>query len=284
VRNIRPFGWAIIAFNLYFLYALSKGISDLNGDDIAIGLYTLTSLFIWAVINVILYVIFRVTNGRRKGRSCPACDSKVAAGKTVCAVCGFDFMKVATGELNEPEAKELVQNSVSPQVSPSKFNWKIALTSIGGVVLIVIAINVFEGNSGEQSESYWCPSNPSIPAFSTECGNSASTNNNDAIDTSWMPAKFNQWSQDPSVAWRWLENSEYECEYGDGCWGLMVISKNGCLNGLYAELSLLDRNDVQVGYTNDSLSSSLPLQKSKMVFTTYDESADSARLSKISCY
>jgi hypothetical protein len=53
---------------------------------------------------------------------------------------------------------------------------------------------------------------------------------------------------------------------------------------LYAELSILDKSDVQVGYTNDSVSSALPMQKSKLIFNSYEDAANSARLSKISCY
>ena len=95
MRNIRPFGWVIIAFNVYFLYAFSRGIADLDDNDIAIGFYSLMSLFIWAVINVILYVLFRVT-GKGKSRTCPACGSKVKVGLTVCSKCGFDFFKSAS--------------------------------------------------------------------------------------------------------------------------------------------------------------------------------------------
>jgi hypothetical protein len=102
-------------------------------------------------------------------------------------------------------------------------------------------------------------------------------------DLSWVPTDFNSWNDDPNVAWRWLNNKEYECT-GDSCWGMMIIAKNGCKSNLYAELSILDKSDVQVGYTNDSVSSALPMQKSKLVFNSYEDSAHSARISKISCY
>jgi hypothetical protein len=105
-----------------------------------------------------------------------------------------------------------------------------------------------------------------------------------APDTSWIPAAFNQFSGNPEIAWRWLESKEYKCSYGDFCEGIMVIAKNGCANSLYAEISLLDKNDVQIGYTNDTLSSALPMQESKMVFNIMDEEASQVRISKISCY
>jgi hypothetical protein len=104
------------------------------------------------------------------------------------------------------------------------------------------------------------------------------------VDNSWIPSNFGTFSGDNNVAYRWLENDEFDCGYGDSCWGIMIMSKQGCPNGLYAELSILDRDDVQVGYTNDSVGSALPLQKTKMIFETFEDSAHSARVSDISCY
>jgi len=103
------------------------------------------------------------------------------------------------------------------------------------------------------------------------------------MDLSWVPADFNVWSDDTNVAWRWLKSKEYECT-GDACWGIMIITKNGCDHSLYAEISILDKAEVQVGYTNDTVSSARPLQKNKLVFNSYESSAHSARLTKISCY
>jgi hypothetical protein len=65
---------------------------------------------------------------------------------------------------------------------------------------------------------------------------------------------------------------------------MMVIAKNGCDRSLYAEISILDKSEVQIGYTNDTLSQALPMQENKLIFNTYEEAAYSARLSKISCY
>jgi len=113
---------------------------------------------------------------------------------------------------------------------------------------------------------------------------STNINSPTPVDTSWIPVEFNSYSEDPNVAWRWLKDKEYKCTYGDSCWGMMVISKNGCDRSLYAEISILDKNEVQIGYTNDSVSQALPMQKSKLIFNTYEDDANTARLSKISCY
>ena len=121
----------------------------------------------------------------------------------------------------------------------------------------------------------------------------STTTNNSATSTSpgteesltnWIPSGFNSWSDDPNVSWRWLENKEYECDYDRACSGIMIIARSGCDRNLYAEVSILDKNNVQIGYTNDTLSSALPMEESKLIFNTYEESADTFRLSKISCY
>ena len=60
MKNIRPLGWLIIAFNAYYLYAFSKGILDISaegGGDTAVGIYALFSLFVWAALNIILYIL-----------------------------------------------------------------------------------------------------------------------------------------------------------------------------------------------------------------------------------
>jgi len=106
------------------------------------------------------------------------------------------------------------------------------------------------------------------------------------IDTSWIPTDFNSYSDDPNIGWRWLKKNEYKCSYGSsgGCWGMMIIAKDGCDRRLYAEISILDKNEVQIGYTNETASQALPMQKTKFVFDTFEDDADTARLAKISCY
>jgi hypothetical protein len=98
MKSLRPFAWVIIAINAYFLYAFSKGVVDLSADgsgDTAIGIYAFMSLIVWAVINIVLYVLYRVTGTKK--RECPACGKTVKKGLTVCPSCSFDFMKAAKG-------------------------------------------------------------------------------------------------------------------------------------------------------------------------------------------
>jgi hypothetical protein len=52
-------------------------------------------MFWLATMNVVLYVIYRVTGTKK--RECPACGQTVKKGLTVCPSCNFDFMKAAKG-------------------------------------------------------------------------------------------------------------------------------------------------------------------------------------------
>ena len=63
----------------------------------------------------------------------------------------------------------------------------------------------------------------------------------------------------------------------------MVITRDGCPSGIYAEISILDKSDVQIDYTNDSTSAVLPNSKVKLTFDTFNEEAETARIGEIGC-
>jgi hypothetical protein len=92
MRDIRPFGWVIIAINAYILISFFAGY-DVNGDDTANGLAIMVILFFLAILNTFLYVLYRVTGTKK--RECPACGKNVKKGLTVCPSCNFDFAKAA---------------------------------------------------------------------------------------------------------------------------------------------------------------------------------------------
>ena len=94
MRDIRPFGWVIIAINAYIIISFFSGY-DVNGDDTANGIAIMVTFFFLAVLNVFLYVLYRVTGTKK--RLCPACGQTVKKGLTVCPSCNFDFMKAASG-------------------------------------------------------------------------------------------------------------------------------------------------------------------------------------------
>ena len=98
----------------------------------------------------------------------------------------------------------------------------------------------------------------------------------------WYPKGFTEYKGD--IAWKWLEHGEFRCSYGDHCWGMLVVAKNGCPSSLYAEITILDGSGSNVGYTNDTTSGLSPGQQAKLIFEDFTPGADSARLGEISCY
>jgi hypothetical protein len=103
--KLRPLSWVIIAVNVLFLWSLLTGVGSnatscdgLSGDSlsacqagtaIGTGIGVLMLIVLWAFIDIILLVIFLVTN--KKQRSCPACGRKVKVGLTQCSKCSYDF-------------------------------------------------------------------------------------------------------------------------------------------------------------------------------------------------
>ena len=128
----------------------------------------------------------------------------------------------------------------------------------------------FCGQSKDQKFSY-------APKLSPQPSPSVSS-----ADYSWVPSGFNFYGDD--VAWRWAKKSEFMCKIGDSCWGMFVVTKNGCPTSLYAEINIFDSAGTQVGYTNEVLRSLAPKVKGKLIFDSFEEDADSAQIGKISCY
>ena len=159
-----------------------------------------------------------------------------------------------------------------PPKRSKKINWFVVLVS----AISVFLINSFINNDNNS----WSDKKAEV----TDSLESQKSSENEKSSIEWVPKNFEIWSGDSNIAWRWLGPNEFSCKYGDACWGMMIVTKNGCSSNLYAELSLLDKAGIQVGYTNETMSSALPLQKSKLIFETFEETAESARVAKISCY
>jgi hypothetical protein len=62
-----------------------------------------------------------------------------------------------------------------------------------------------------------------------------------------------------------------------------VVTKDGCPSGIYGEIAILDKSDVQIDYTNDTTTLVPAGEKVKMTFDTFNEEAETARLSKLTC-
>lgn len=99
----------------------------------------------------------------------------------------------------------------------------------------------------------------------------------------WWPSDFSPYAEDPSIAWRWMTDGEYDCT-ADTCWGMFVIPRDGCRSSLYVELAIEDRSGAAVGYTNDTAGAVSPGQRAKMTFGSYELGAHKARLAEVACY
>ena len=99
----------------------------------------------------------------------------------------------------------------------------------------------------------------------------------------WNPEGYVVVLPQDGVATRWLENGEFSCGYYDWCWGMEVITKFGCSN-LYVEISLKNKNGVNIGWTNDTAQGLAPGDKAQLIFGTYDSQAETASLAEVSCY
>lgn len=105
----RPLTWVILAVQVLFIIWIVAGANSASdscstdeysdacragqaiGTAIGIGLV----IFLWALVDVILGVVWLVTN--KSKRTCPACGRNVKKGLLVCTSCGFDFAAAARG-------------------------------------------------------------------------------------------------------------------------------------------------------------------------------------------
>ena len=94
MKNIRPFGWVIIVLNAYFFISFFTGLDGTESETV-LGLGFIFLIFWLAIMNTFLYVLYRITGGKK--RECPACGVGVKKGLIVCPSCNFDFMKAAKG-------------------------------------------------------------------------------------------------------------------------------------------------------------------------------------------
>jgi hypothetical protein len=107
----RPLTWVILAVQVLFVIWIISGVNTASkdtcpqdqysdmckgaeaiGTGIGIGLI----IFLWALIDVILGVVWMVTN--KSKRTCPACGQNVKKGLLVCTHCGFDFAAAARAQ------------------------------------------------------------------------------------------------------------------------------------------------------------------------------------------
>jgi len=159
----------------------------------------------------------------------------------------------------------------TPDVTPFQKRFKKWQWALMIFVVLAVLGQLFGTSTNTSSSS----------SSSTSTSPSAST---ETYDTSWIPTDFSGYPSDDNIAWRWATSKETNCTYSSGsCWAAMVITRDGCPSGIYAEIAILDKSGVQIDYTNDTTTRVLPKTKVKLTFDTFNEQAEKAQIGEIRC-
>lgn len=87
------------------------------------------------------------------------------------------------------------------------------------------------------------------------------------------------------VAVQWEKPTRSECRgYDVTCFALNVVTEKGCPRNLYVSISLFNTSGDNIGWTNDTAQGVMASEKTRLVFTTYERGAASARIAEINCY
>ena len=105
MSKMRPLSWVIIAMNILFLFATffvlylaMKSCDGLTSDDSTkciidaapyAGIAVVGLLFFWVFLDVILLILWLVSNNNR--RECTKCGRKIKRGLVKCPKCGHEF-------------------------------------------------------------------------------------------------------------------------------------------------------------------------------------------------
>ena len=83
------------------------------------------------------------------------------------------------------------------------------------------------------------------------------------------------------IAYKWAKKPD--CGYLP-CFGMTVrADAMSCPNGVYAEINLLDRQGMVVGYSNDVVGALARGQKAKLIFNVTEKNVKRAEVNAIVC-
>jgi hypothetical protein len=102
-----------------------------------------------------------------------------------------------------------------------------------------------------------------------------------AADKPWYPKGYTEFSD--GLAWQWVANPSCPDYASEGCWQMDAISRDGCPDSLYGEITIL-QGDVAVDYTNDAISGIAPGERARLTFVSTTSGQQTGRLSKLDCY
>ena len=96
----------------------------------------------------------------------------------------------------------------------------------------------------------------------------------------WYPKGYVE--REPGLAYKWVENPDSDCYYCS-YWQMDVIARDGCPNGLYAEINIENSSGTVIDWTNDRIPSLSQGDKARLTFETYNDASDSASVTELSC-
>ena len=85
------------------------------------------------------------------------------------------------------------------------------------------------------------------------------------------------------LKWEW-HDSKLHPGYSPGrIWEYKVEARDGCPNGVRAEIAILDKKGYQIDYATEYTTAVPPGQKLILTFKTYNEDAYSSRMAEVNC-
>lgn len=103
------------------------------------------------------------------------------------------------------------------------------------------------------------------------------------VDPNWPPAGMNAGTD--GVAWEYTDKADFKCKsYQDGCYGITVVSRDGCPSGVYIELAIMS-GGAAVGKANDITAGLPPGGKAIAVLSPPGgvPKAATGKLAKLNC-
>ena len=104
----------------------------------------------------------------------------------------------------------------------------------------------------------------------------------------WYPKGYNPYGNG-MIAFQW-DNHISKCQDaygvpGEVCWGMKVITQNGCPSSVYAQISIL-QGHTAIDYSNDTLGGLEPGQVGELAFQAFESTTSqlTGDLKEIDCY
>lgn len=144
-----------------------------------------------------------------------------------------------------------------------KFNWGglIGLLVLGGLLFQCVNSSVNSGSSTSHSNMVTAESPP--PWTAPEGYTTTQTDNGVPFGIKWQ--------------------KKPKCELGDWCMGVDIITSVNCPH-FYASITLLDKSDTNIGWTNDSAQGVIAGEKASLTFNGYQSGVASGRIAETKCY